>query len=870
MADLPSSLTSRGAELSSNSPLPASLFHAVAENDIEGMIRLYASSCRDTVRSLMANPQSSMSGHSFQSLPLHKEEKESEIEPRVQSKKSFVTQILRDLGQVIENPQGIASLKGSERYENMCDDEEKDTEESGKGQNLTRLGTTTDTDVVMEDGTNQGEVPSPMLHPQQTQFSASIPLLPHFFNDENSREESLMSPENSTVSRPRRRTRGRRLTRNPSYYNKESGWNTTEDIDENLFDIARSLTNTRPAPSFVVYHPDQHPTAQHADDSVVPLFDGAIANSTPMGRHIMRGGGRGSLGGGGGSGTILHLATALDLPLVLVSLLILGGDVMSRHTAFRRLILHEAACANSPKCLRLLLSFRHGKSGTKQMENENSVSGLEGKPSSSIKKMTATEKVTRENKKGYSNFDIQNSSARKDSKSFNGATKVANRPSFLEVLYQILELNNKVKREELSDLDASFHLLEKVPATSQFLLIASSHLRSISPPSRFSEQQLLDCQVDGHGNTPLHWASFKNSVDCVSILLSHQADPNIKAYPSGWTPLHDAAYSDSAESISLLIEAGARVDSQAHSGATPLCFAAQEDAPNATRLLLEASADPSIRCCESGCDGGSATDYSTHHNRFSGYTPLHYCAHYNAYHSARVLIEYSMKTQGRGIDTSPLLEIPELSGRLPIHVAVLRGSSDVLKELLHGGAHIEKETQIPVNNKATTQQPASDLVEDDTGSMNTAESQNLSESFDVPMSPVPNDNMTAIVTPTSSPVLKSLIPQVPVTSSKPWNCISQRSIDQCKALLDESEQNWSPERHSIFHPRDRLAVTELLRVGKRLEQMGTGIFRELWPLVLSFCGREWFEPENTPEEDASEQERSCPSNLLLPGPVTFD
>lgn len=36
---------------------------------------------------------------------------------------------------------------------------------------------------------------------------------------------------------------------------------------------------------------------------------------------------------------------------------------------------------------------------------------------------------------------------------------------------------------------------------------------------------------------------------------------------------------------------------------------------------------------------------------------------------------------------------------------------------------------------------------------------------------------------------------------------------------------------------------ELLRVGKRLEQEGV-VFVDLWPQVLGFCGRGWFEPEN--------------------------
>jgi hypothetical protein len=37
---------------------------------------------------------------------------------------------------------------------------------------------------------------------------------------------------------------------------------------------------------------------------------------------------------------------------------------------------------------------------------------------------------------------------------------------------------------------------------------------------------------------------------------------------------------------------------------------------------------------------------------------------------------------------------------------------------------------------------------------------------------------------------------------------------------------------------------ELLRVGKRLEQNEV-IFIDLWPQVLSFCGRGWFEVEDS-------------------------
>jgi hypothetical protein len=101
---------------------------------------------------------------------------------------------------------------------------------------------------------------------------------------------------------------------------------------------------------------------------------------------------------------------------------------------------------------------------------------------------------------------------------------------------------------------------------------------------------------------------------------------------------------------------------------------------------------------------------------------------------------------------------------------------------------------------------------------------------------------SAEAAPVSSPVLKSMIPSRPVHSSKPWNCLTQQAIDECKYLLSAAEGHWSPLTHKIFSPTDRRAIFELLKVGKRMEQRNTGYFLELWPEVLSYCGRGWFDP----------------------------
>lgn len=57
------------------------------------------------------------------------------------------------------------------------------------------------------------------------------------------------------------------------------------------------------------------------------------------------------------NGSLIHLACIVDSPLILATLLSFGGDPSIRHTAFRRLPVHEAACSGSSDCLTLLLEI---------------------------------------------------------------------------------------------------------------------------------------------------------------------------------------------------------------------------------------------------------------------------------------------------------------------------------------------------------------------------------------------------------------------------------------------------------------------------------------------------------------------------------
>ena len=435
-----------------------------------------------------------------------------------------------------------------------------------------------------------------------------------------------------------------------------------------------------------------------------PLFDGSVANATPGN------GGDGSaaqqqqvqvqadaqgqqqaqqeaqqpqpqaqMGGGdqgGGAGTILHLACAIDSPFALAILLVLGGDVLTRHTAFRRLVVHEAASAGSPECLRLLLEFadlyramsdsrmkariNRALVGANGMSDPSSNPGISANMPTSgsaggslLQHLHQRQQQRREQQERLSSGprslflpprpdDATPPSELGEFPSWNGQDgtnalppvqslsppltkasprsrssrmprKTQRRMSFVDTLRIISDLSEQIKDGLTTDLAAGRLLMSRagVPNVTKSGLISFSPLLGHAPsftgvrssmdvlafphPS-FATWHHSRRDADGHGNGPLHWASFKNNALCVSVLLEHNANPNARAEPSGWTPLHDAAYSDASDCVDLLVKAGADVDARANSGATPLCFAAQEDAPGAAKLLLEAGADPAVRC----------------------------------------------------------------------------------------------------------------------------------------------------------------------------------------------------------------------------------------------------------------------------------
>ena len=148
------------------------------------------------------------------------------------------------------------------------------------------------------------------------------------------------------------------------------------------------------------------------------------------------------------------------------------------------------------------------------------------------------------------------------------------------------------------------------------------------------------------------------SVDVMLWLLNHGADVN--TWRSGnWTPLHWATYCTKIECVQVLLGHNANTNPQDDCGRTPLYWIIEwgsELTLDTARRLLEHGADPNI------CDRHLST-------------PLHRASSRGLLEVARLLLSYGAKVDGRGYE-----------GRTPFEEAALHGRHEITKLLLEHGA----------------------------------------------------------------------------------------------------------------------------------------------------------------------------------------
>lgn len=238
--------------------------------------------------------------------------------------------------------------------------------------------------------------------------------------------------------------------------------------------------------------------------------------------------------------------------------------------------------------------------------------------------------------------------------------------------------------------------------TPLFIAARNGHAETVRALLREFRERIDVDSVTIDGATPLSAAVDNYNVDCLCLLLEHNADPN-KVRNNGTTPLYEAVSRRELSLVTALLQYRANPNEPGHrSTRTPLAVAADFGDVEILRALLEHGADPN----------GIRTN---------SLTPLYKAASGNKTEAVRVLLEhnadvhkansagqtplYTAATQCdvKHTDTLRLLleakalpDAPTGNGKTALLHAASAGSTNVVRVLLEHGA----DARAPVNARA--------------------------------------------------------------------------------------------------------------------------------------------------------------------------
>lgn len=200
--------------------------------------------------------------------------------------------------------------------------------------------------------------------------------------------------------------------------------------------------------------------------------------------------------------------------------------------------------------------------------------------------------------------------------------------------------------------------------------------------------------VDGAGQTPLHIAVAQGDRALATLLLERGA-PAEKANREGRAPLHLAAEADSLPLVQALLAAGAKVAAVDGQGRTPLFLAARRGSVRGVEALLAAGAD-ARRAAKDGDTPLHAAararsaeivrllikrDADAQATNRAGQTPIAVAIENEDVKTASALVEAS---SAEGLDKP-------IKGKMTLlHLAVVRGESELVRSLLRKGAAVDK------------------------------------------------------------------------------------------------------------------------------------------------------------------------------------
>ncbi len=214
-------------------------------------------------------------------------------------------------------------------------------------------------------------------------------------------------------------------------------------------------------------------------------------------------------------------------------------------------------------------------------------------------------------------------------------------------------------------------------------------------------QSLLKQKVDvnaaqGDGSSALHWAAYRDDVDMARLLIAAGANMTAKTRLGNITPLFMAAKNGSAPLLKLMLDAKADVNTTDANGTTPLMLAAASGNADAVKLLLDRGADVNARDIT---NGQTAVMFAAAAGRVEVIKALNARgADVNVITKVSPIISmnerYKQASEGKGTrgitSEGGRSDVAAMGGMTALHFAAREGQLDALRELVAGGADVNK------------------------------------------------------------------------------------------------------------------------------------------------------------------------------------
>lgn len=176
------------------------------------------------------------------------------------------------------------------------------------------------------------------------------------------------------------------------------------------------------------------------------------------------------------------------------------------------------------------------------------------------------------------------------------------------------------------------------------------------------EQEVFQ-KMEGNSFSPLHCAVINDNEGAAEMLIDTLGTSIVNAVDSkGRTPLHAAAFTDHVECLQLLLSHNAQVNAVDSSGKTPLMMAAENGQTNAVEVLVSSA----------------KADLTLQDNNKN--TALHLACSKGHETSALLILEQ--------ISDRNLINATNSALQTPLHVAARNGLTVVVQELLGKGASV--------------------------------------------------------------------------------------------------------------------------------------------------------------------------------------